>query len=335
MSETAERRDHWNRCRFVLGDPGGHYESYFQRANHPSRPLAFWIRYTIMSPRGRPQDALGELWAIFFDGERVRIAAAKQEFPISRCQFSDARLSARIADAEIREGQLAGAAASAGHELQWDLRYEGEAEPLLLLPRSLYQRGFPRAKALVGTPHALYRGTLVVDGEPVTVERWPGSQNHNWGSRHTDHYAWGQVAGFDQAPDAFLECGTSRIRLGPLWSPWLTLVVLRVEGREFALNSIRQALRARGRFDYFTWNFDSRAPEVRIRGKIHAPRSVFVGLRYADPPGGEKTCLNTKLAACELRVERKGREPLSLQTADRAAFEILTDAHDHGVPVVA
>ncbi len=43
----------------------GHYESFFQRANHPSRPLAFWIRYTIFSPKNRPQDALGEVWAAF------------------------------------------------------------------------------------------------------------------------------------------------------------------------------------------------------------------------------------------------------------------------------
>ena len=30
----------------------GHYESWFLRGNHPSRPLAFWIRYTIFHPRG-------------------------------------------------------------------------------------------------------------------------------------------------------------------------------------------------------------------------------------------------------------------------------------------
>ncbi len=53
---TAEvsARSRWNACRFVPGDAGGHYESYFQRANHPSRPLAFWIRYTVFSPAGRP-----------------------------------------------------------------------------------------------------------------------------------------------------------------------------------------------------------------------------------------------------------------------------------------
>jgi hypothetical protein len=49
--------------------PAGHYESYYLRGNHPNRPLAFWIRYTIFSAEGRPSDALGELWAIVIDGE--------------------------------------------------------------------------------------------------------------------------------------------------------------------------------------------------------------------------------------------------------------------------
>ena len=50
------------------GGSQGHYESYFQRANHPSEPRAFWIRYSIFSPKGRPRDAFGERLAIYFAG---------------------------------------------------------------------------------------------------------------------------------------------------------------------------------------------------------------------------------------------------------------------------
>src|SRR6185295_1393790 len=103
MADTAEAaRRLWNRCRFVPGDAGGHYESYFQRANHPSRALAFWIRYTIFSPRRRPADALGELWAVWFDGERERIVAAKEELPLASCAFGgDGDLLARVGTATL------------------------------------------------------------------------------------------------------------------------------------------------------------------------------------------------------------------------------------------
>jgi hypothetical protein len=325
----------WNGSRFRREDRGGFYESYFQRANHPERPLAFWIRYTAFCPRGRPDQAIGELWAIFFDGETSRITAVKEAVPIADCHFSPLGLDVRIAGATLTDRALNGRAASESHTVQWTLDYTGHEPPLLLLPERLYGRGFPRAKALVGTPNAEYAGTLTVDGREIPIDGWKGSQNHNWGSRHTDRYAWGQVAGFDNAPDAFLECSTAQIRFGLVWSPRLTVVVLRDEGREFALNGLIQAVRATGRVDAFTWRIDTETPEVHISGCIQASASAFVGLRYRNPPGGDKTCLNTKLASAEITVKTRGAPPRTLTTRHRAAFEILTDRSDHGVPVMA
>ena len=63
-------------------------------------------------------------------------------------------------------------------------------------------------------------------------------------------------------------------------------------------------------------------------------RASFVGLPYRNPPGGVKTCLNTKIAACELTLKVGGVER-TMRSASRAAFEILTDATDHGVAVLA
>ena len=330
---NPENKDSLNACRFVLQDKRGHYESYFQRANHPDRPLAFWIRYTVFSPKGYPENTIGELWAIYFDGESDRITAVKDEIPISQCQFSPFGLDVRIGEATLTEGKLEGRASAGSHTLEWSLAYGGKDRPLLLLPQAVYERCLPRAKLLVGTPNAAYEGMLKIDGKPIAVNGWVGSQNHNWGSRHTDEYAWGQVAGFDDAPDAFLECATSRVRLGPFWSPWLTLMVLRIGDQEFYLNSIMQAVRAQGHYKFFTWELDSRTSRVRISARIQAPKSKFVGLWYSNPPGGRKTCLNTKLASCELTLERPGQRPRLLRTRHRAAFEILTDRPDHGVPM--
>lgn len=328
-------RDAWNRCRHVQGDPGGHYESYFLRANHPRRPLAFWIRYTVFCPKGRPGDAVGEMWAIYFDGERDQIAAAKEIVPMDSCKFSRSGLEVHIGAAVLVDGHLAGQARSRAHTLQWDLRYAGSEPPLLLLPRSFYERGFPKAKALVGMPNAAFDGVVTVNGETIQVERWMGSQNHNWGRKHTDSYAWGQVAGFDDAPHTFLECSTARLRLGPFWTPPLTVAVLRTEDGEIRLNGLAQAFRARGNFDFSSWQFRSGTSEIRVSARFHAPKNAFAGLNYDNPPGGTKTCLNTKLAACELVLEQAGRPPRTLISKNRAAFEILTERQDHAVPIVA
>jgi len=331
---SDDERSAWNRSRLDPARPVGHYESFFQRANHPSRPLAFWIRYTAFSPEGRPQDAVGELWAIYFDGERERITAVKSVVPIAQCRFDRTCLSVQVGEARLNEALLSGAAASGGHSIAWDLGYRGEEAPLLLLPERLYDGGFPKAKALVGTPNARYGGTLTVDGVPVAIDGWVGSQNHNWGRRHTDRYAWGQVAGFDGVPDSFLECSTAQIKLGPLWSPRFSLVVLRVEGETYAINALSRAVLARGRWRYFDWSIHTRQHGVEIEVEVSAPRERFVGLRYANPPGGSKVCLNSKLARAAVVLRRPGRPELRLECSQRAAFEILTDDDTHGVPVV-
>lgn len=328
----------FNHTRYRPGQRAGHYESFFLRANHPSRPLAFWIRYTLFSPRQHPEAAIGELWAVYFDGESGRHVAVKQEVPIDRCTFSRSDFSAEIDDAYLQAGRLAGSAASGAHAISWKLSFGGTAAPLFLLPSRLYRTALPKAKSLVSQPFATFEGSLAVDRAVVDVSGWVGSQNHNWGTQHTDHYAWGQVAGFDTHPDSFLEVGTARLKIGPLWTPFMTLLVLRHRGEEIRLNSLRQALRATASFDYFTWRFRSETDTLRVEGTITAPREAFVGLRYYNPPGGIKHCLNSKLASCELRLTDKGHAPAAaevLSTRHRAAFEILTDDRAHGIELRA
>ncbi|SHH22750.1 hypothetical protein [Massilia sp. CF038] len=320
-----------NRCRFQPGSGEGHYESYFLRANHPQRPLAFWIRYTFFSPKGRPLDAVGEVWAVVFDGEHERIVAKRDAFPLTACSIGSGSLSLVIGGSSLSGARLAGNAGP----VTWLLNYDAPHPPLMLLPPALYSSALPRAKALVGGPAALFSGELRIDGATLDIRQWRGSQNHNWGSRHTDTYAWGQVAGFDGAPDVFLECTTARLKLGPVWSPPLTLVVLRIGATQYSLNGLVQAMRTRATLDFFRWEIDARSAEVTISIRMHAPSSAFAGLGYANPPGGIKTCLNSKLATCSVTVTRPRMAAVTYHTEHRAAFEILTDRTDHGIAVLA
>jgi hypothetical protein len=332
MSTPGDLSRDCNLARYKPGSKAGLYESFFMRANHPSRPLAFWIRYTLFSPRHHPQEAIGELWAVYFDGENGRHVAVKQDVPIAHCAFSASEFLVDVNDAYLRPGKLEGTAASGAHAISWKLSFGGAAAPLFLLPPALYRAALPRAKSLVSLPFATFDGSLAVDRTVVGVSGWVGSQNHNWGSKHTDHYAWGQVAGFDTYADSFLEVGTARLKIGPLWTPFMTLLVLRHRGEEIRLNTLRQSLRARASFTYFDWQFHSENDAVRVDGRISAPRDAFVGLRYFNPPGGIKHCLNSKLAACEIRLTQKGgATPEILSTQHRGAFEILTDDAAHGI----
>jgi hypothetical protein len=320
---TPRDLSYWQGARYRSGQSLGHYESWFLRANHPSCNAAFWIRYTIFAPDGRPEDAIGELWAIHFDGEHRLIRAAKSEIPVSDCCFAPAGLDVRIGSATLGTGELRGSASGA-HCIRWALEYRDGGPPMIFLPERAFESRLPKAKALCTRPQVVFDGMLEVDGESIAVDGWIGSENHNWGSRHTDTYAWGQVVGFDGAPDAFLECATARLKLGPFWTPPMTIVCLRLGGRDYRLNSPTQMFRAKGSWNDFDWHFDSAGAGVRIHGRIHAARQDFVSLAYYNPPGGVHTCLNSKLAACEVTLERAGEPTITLTTSHRAAFEILT-----------
>lgn len=334
MHDIAERANHV-RYRPDMND--GHYESFYLRANHPSRPLAFWIRYTVFVPKGRPDDAIGELWGVFFNGEDNNHCVVKREQPIAECRFGDGP-DVAIGEARLTPSTLTGGAETAGRRLSWNLTYEDGGEPLLLLPDWAYDGRIVKAQSLVPRPLARFSGTLTVDGEDVSVDAWTGSQNHNWGLKHTDHYAFGQVAGFDGVSDSFLEMGTGRLKFGRVWTPFLTILVLRHAGREYRLNGLRQTLRAHAAIDFFDWRFATGDRHVNITGRIWAPRERVIGFRYYNPPGGDKHCLNTKIGACELNIEdRASGETVTLKTEHRALFELMppTTDVDHGISIRA
>ncbi len=309
-------------------DPArGHYESWFQRANHPSQRLAFWIRYTVFIPADGSRPSLGELWAILFDGDEI--IARKAEHPLADCSFSNQTIDVRIGESTLDLQQCNGSI----DDVRWSLRYESPAPPLLMLPERLYTGGFPKAKLLVGSPLARYSGTLTIGDREISIDGWVGSQNHNWGSRHTDRYAWGQVAGFDDAPEVFLEAATVWLQFGPLWTPPLTVASVRASGRIVQRVGMLQALRANASVEGFHWSFESRGRDTSIEASFQASARDFVALRYLNPPRGHKSCLNSKLARCELMVRAPDMETLRCSTQHRAAFELLQDEAPPELPL--
>ena len=319
-------RQFWNGSRHDPKSRAGFYESYFQRANHPSRPRAFWIRYTIFTPKGAPEQAEAELWAIWFDAEAGEVLSLYRAYPLAEASFAKDELRVNIAGAELSERHLRGEIEDGAKKLAWDLTFTGDAPALLLAPEAFYERSLPKAKVLVGLPLARYDGVLrFAGGREERIDGWVGSQNHNWGTKHTDLYAWGQVAGFDDAPDTFLECATAKIKIGPFWLPKLSPLVWREGGKEYALNTPRCLMKNRGAYSDWRWQVDAHAEGISVRAVFSAPKDRFAVLGYRNPPGGVKRCLNAKIARCEVTVKKQGEADRTLVSAHGAAFEILGD----------
>ncbi len=127
-------------------------------------------------------------------------------------------------------------------------------------------------------PLARFDGQLELDGVRMAVDDWTGSVNHNWGTKHTPAYAFGQVCGFDGAPESSLEIVTARAAVGRFLTPAATLFVFRHAGEEFAVRSILGSLQTHGRYRPFTWTFGGRVGDHMIEGEITTEPADVIGL---------------------------------------------------------
>ena len=125
----------------------GHYESWFQRANDPSGRRAFWIRYTIFAPRGRPDDAVGELWAIAFDREGRRDRRGQAGPPDRRRARSRATGStSRSARRGSTTARCAARRPRTATRSRGTCATRGGQPPLLFLPERLYTAPVPQGQ---------------------------------------------------------------------------------------------------------------------------------------------------------------------------------------------
>ncbi len=306
-----------------------YYESRFIRANHPDRAQAIWLRWTLLLPA--PGEPVADVWVMLFDPDGAGNRAIKVPHPLTEADFLSDPWSARIAETVIDDvharGTLDGAA--------WDLAIAPGDEPVVkLLTDRSYTAKFPTAKTQVRHPLARFDGTVALGDTRVAVESWRGSVNHNWGSKHTPAYAFGQVCGFDDHPNSSLEVVTARAAIGPLRLPAATLFVLRHAGWEVAVRSVVAARHTRGSYEPFRWTFGGRADGFELRGEITAEPRDVIGLTYTDTNSQTKYCYNSALADCRITLSGNGLDA-ELTASRRAMFEILTDERHASVPVLA
>ena len=311
-----------------------YYESRYIRANHPDQPRALWLRETLLLPTAG--DPVADVWVMVFDPDGAGNRAVKQPYPIDAAAYEYDDWTARIGVASIDDRSSHGVVTGANRSARWDLWITpGPEDAVKLLTERAYKARFPTAKTTVRHPMAQFDGQVELDDTRLVLDGWTGSVNHNWGSRHTPGYAFGQVCGFDEAPDSSLEIVTARAAIGPVSLPAATLFVFRHGGGEFAVRSILGSLQTHGRYAPFSWSFGARVGERMIEGEIFAEPADVIGLTYTDTDGGVKYCYNSAIATCRIQLAGKAFERRELMATRRAMFEILTDERHGAVPLLA
>lgn len=328
-----------NALRFA-GRPG-HVESYFLRANDPSRPRALWLKATILAPLDGPPVA--EAWFIFFDGEAGTTVAHRQTQPFADARFPGAAAPALAVEAAGlalslgATGSATAAFAGPGGRASLDLRWRADpsaiARPLSILPWKLLRTGpFPRSKLLTPFPSLRFSGRVDLPGGVVELADWYGMQGHNWGREHAVEYAWGQC--LFPADDVMVEGFSGRVRVAGRTTPRLSALVVRRGARTFRFDTLFDVWRQRADVGLDAWTLALRSGAGEAALAMDASGGPMVCLGYGNPDGRLSYCFNSKLAKVTLTVRPADDASFTCVSAHGGALEFLRRDPDPRFPHV-
>lgn len=313
----------------VVCQPGvrGLYESHYLKAHGPDRG-AFWIKYCVLAPRDPREPVVVELWAVVWRaGAAPRVV--KRVVSASAMRLGASELLIDGAGVHLDAKRATGSLTVDGHTIAWTLAIRDEMPALRHLPyESMYTAALPKKKLLTPSPRARFSGEITVDGERIEVRDWLGLRGHNWGSEHARRYAYGNCNEWEDGARRAIDGFTAKIKLGPIESPWLNVLVGDGAEGAIAFNALRH-WRARSEVSFPLWNQwfreGARAMELRWR----ATPDDMVGLRYLHPDGKVSYCYNTRFATLDVSV-RDG-EKHSAWRSERAELEFLFPAPIEGI----
>lgn len=313
----TENRMVWNRRAAPF------MEVWYVTVSHRRLGSGLWLRYTITSARdGEPSCAL---WACYFDGDGKPSFAGRNDFPIDYLGYAPGRddgAFVRIGDAWMSESHLEGRVDSGGRTLAWSLDVEPADRCYQHLHAPL-RSGAAKRVSTVCSPNldVPFSGTVELDGEVVEFDAEPGQQSHRWGRRHPYSWAWVHCASWDDPTDAVFESVIARAAraLPALSFPFLTYC---------GLDTVFSTPFSYGRAKFPVLRFTGQSGELYIRGTATLPLDRSVQLRYSDPEGGVRHCVNSEVADLSIDVYRRtwrGREVYHVETlvsTGGAHFEI-------------
>lgn len=296
-------------------------EVWYATLTHRRLRSGLWLRYTISAPRdAEPSCAL---WAFYFDPEGKRSFAGVNEHSIDRLGHVPGRddgALVRIGDAWLTETHLEGRVESDGRILAWSLELEPADRCYQHLPSVLRRRAEQRFSTLCSPNLSVpFSGTIELDGEVVAYDGEPGCQTHRWGRRHSHSWAWAHCSAWDGEADAVFEAVGAK---AAPWLPALSFPYLRYRGKDLVFS----ALRTQGRYELPAWTFMASNDRWRIAGAVRLPPDRSVQVRYADPDGGTRHCVNSEVADLAIdvyeRSERGWAHAETLVSSGGAHFEV-------------
>jgi hypothetical protein len=306
-----------------------YYESFYIKATSPDGGRGVWIRYTVHK---RPAaDATAALWLTYFDAAAELPRAAKSTVAAGELAAPEDAFIA-VGPAVIGPGRAQGEIASETLNATWDLSFAEGAEPLRHLNYDrLYRTRLPRTKLESPYPATAFDGELTLDGDRISIARWPGMVGHNWGAEHAERWVWIQANALGGRDGDYIDLAAGRIKIGPWTSPWIANGRIVLDGEPRRIGGLDRVYGTEVHAEPTGCEFTFPGKDVSIRGRVGARKKDFVAWRYADPKGPEHETLNCSIADLKLTVERPRHSAAMVELSGGAAYELGSRGLDHGI----
>ncbi len=299
------------------------YESHYLTAADPAGGRALWLRFTALKRPGEPAHLTS--WLTLFDASAgaPRALRVTADEPLTDPGARWARSSlGEIGPARTR-GELTDTAdagrAGRCRRASWDVRWGPRAGEVAYLPaRWMYDRRVPRSNGAALVPAASATGTLVLDGDRVTIDGWEAMVGHNWGSEHADQWCWIHAGRLGEDGRGWLDLVLVRIRVGPLVTPWIASGALDLDGRRYVPAPLHRVTCERaGERTRLRMSMSGRAA---VTVELTAPARDTVTWDYASPRGPGRAVDNCSVADAHIALETTGASR-SLAVTGCAAVE--------------
>jgi hypothetical protein len=323
---TAGRRDTFHEVwHLKLGTPDGQH--------------SLWLRFTqLVSSNGFKR--VSENWMIYFrrgNGREVQRIALKQSHDISALSFSSEE-GLKVGDARLSAQRTTGTIQSKGRVAEWDLKIHSVHDlTFKLIPEALGRSRLIRSSAATLGEDLRFTGTLKIDGEEIRFSEAPGMLGYHGGAGHAHSWVWGHSNVFvdeQGKPAEFIFEGLSARGqlMGFLPTPKVSSFFFFYRGKNFAFNSLRDALRLHSTHGLTEWRFQAEHGPIAFRGHAAAEHRDFAGVTYEDTNGSILYCANSGLSNLQIHVYRGGKLESAFYSNGTASIEIASRSKNPYVP---
>jgi hypothetical protein len=206
-------------------------------------------------------------------------------------------------------------------ESQWDVSVEPLTPAFAHLPKAwMYRTPIPKTKPVSVHPLAAFRGAVSFADRKIVIDHWRGMVGHNWGSEHAHRWVWLHVAGFDEAPDGWLDLILARVKIGPFVTGWLPNGAIEIAGRRHRLGGLLGKVHVE---EHVGWaRIVMRGRGIELEALVEAPNDeATVRWQYGDPAGGKRYVANCSIARVAVNIRRSSGEQ-RLTAAHSGAYEL-------------